>query len=206
MHHQRDDGLAPTGHASVERIDAIDDQAVAWLIAGYVRIRIEHLAARRARWRWKGCDSLESRRSDFYELLVREAGKTLPDAISEVRKPPTSAATTRCRRECCSSALSAFPDPRVSRTDLSLQGRGVFACISPWNFPLAIFAGQTGRGARCGNAVVAKPAEPTPLVAARFVSLLHESGVTPEALQFVPAPGRAFGEIAFRHPALAALR
>jgi RHH-type proline utilization regulon transcriptional repressor/proline dehydrogenase/delta 1-pyrroline-5-carboxylate dehydrogenase len=78
----------------------------------------------------------------------------------------------------------------------------VFACISPWNFPLAIFAGQVTAALGSGNCVVAKPAEPTPLVAARFIRLLHQAGVPPEVVQLVPAPGRIFGEIAFAHSAL----
>ena len=73
--------------------------------------------------------------------------------------------------------------------ELSLHGRGVFACISPWNFPLAIFAGQVTAALAAGNSVVAKPAEPTPLIAARFVKLLHEAGVPPEVLQLTPSPG-----------------
>jgi len=174
--------------------DAAAKAQVAWTGAG---------GEARAAVLEKAADALESRRAEFYELLVREAGKTLPDAISEVRE-----AADFCRYYALQArALFERPvrlaGPTGESNDLSLQGRGVFACISPWNFPLAIFAGQTTAALAAGNAVVAKPAEPTPLVAARFVSLLHECGVTPEALQFVPAPGRAFGEIAFRHPALA---
>ena len=79
----------------------------------------------------------------------------------------------------------------------------MFACISPWNFPLAIFAGQVTAALAAGNAVVAKPAEPTPLIAARFIRLLHAAGVPPQAVHLVPTPGRLFGEIALAHPALA---
>jgi RHH-type proline utilization regulon transcriptional repressor/proline dehydrogenase/delta 1-pyrroline-5-carboxylate dehydrogenase len=93
--------------------------------------------------------------------------------------------------------------PTGELNELSLHGRGVFACISPWNFPLAIFAGQVTAALAAGNAVVAKPAEPTPLIAARFVMLLHEAGVPPQALHLIPSPGRLFGEAAFAHAALA---
>ena len=92
--------------------------------------------------------------------------------------------------------------PTGELNELSLQGRGVFACISPWNFPLAIFAGQVTAALAAGNCVVAKPAEPTPLIAARFVKLLHEAGVAADALHLIPAPGRLFGEVAFAHAAL----
>ena len=91
----------------------------------------------------------------------------------------------------------------ANRTSCRLHGRGVFACISPWNFPLAIFAGQVTAALAAGNCVVAKPAEPTPLIAARFVKLLHEAGVTLDALQLIPSAGRRFGDVAFAHPALA---
>ena len=151
----------------------------------------------------KAADSLETRRTEFYELLVREAGKTLTDAIAEVREAADFCRYYALQARTLFEKPQRLAGPTGESNDLSLQGRGVFACISPWNFPLAIFAGQTTAALAAGNAVVAKPAEPTPLVAARFVALLHEAGVTPAALQFVPAPGRAFGEIAFRHPALA---
>ena len=139
----------------------------------------------------------------FIELLVREAGKTISDAIAEVRE-----AVDFCRYYALRGAAAVRADQRLDGptgefNELSLHGRGVFACISPWNFPLAIFAGQVTAALAAGNAVVAKPAEPTPLIAARFVRLLHEAGVPPHALHLVPAPGRMFGEIAFAHAALA---
>jgi RHH-type proline utilization regulon transcriptional repressor/proline dehydrogenase/delta 1-pyrroline-5-carboxylate dehydrogenase len=151
----------------------------------------------------KASDLLETGRADFHGLLVHEAGKTLSDAIAEVRE-----AVDFCRYyAACAREQFAHPKrlggPTGESNELSLHGRGVFACISPWNFPLAIFAGQVTAALAAGNTVVAKPAEPTPLIAARFVKLLHEAGVPPEALHLVPAPGRLFGEVAFAHAALA---
>jgi len=146
---------------------------------------------------------LEQSRLDFYELLVREAGKTLPDAISEVREAADFCRYYAVRARADFTNASRLEGPTGELNELSLQGRGVFACISPWNFPLAIFAGQVTAALAAGNCVVAKPAEPTPLVAARFVKLLHEAGVAPEALHLIPAPGRLFGEIAFAQAALA---
>jgi RHH-type proline utilization regulon transcriptional repressor/proline dehydrogenase/delta 1-pyrroline-5-carboxylate dehydrogenase len=146
---------------------------------------------------------LEQTRLDFYELLVREAGKTLPDAISEVREAADFCRYYAVRARADFTNAARLEGPTGELNELSLQGRGVFACISPWNFPLAIFAGQVTAALAAGNCVVAKPAEPTPLVAARFVKLLHEAGVAPEALHLIPAPGRLFGEIAFAHGALA---
>jgi RHH-type transcriptional regulator, proline utilization regulon repressor / proline dehydrogenase / delta 1-pyrroline-5-carboxylate dehydrogenase len=146
---------------------------------------------------------LEKSRLDFYDLLIREAGKILPDAIAEVREASDFCRyyAVRAREEFAHGTRLEGPTGELN--ELSLHGRGVFACISPWNFPLAIFAGQITAALAAGNAVVAKPAEPTPLIAARFVELLHEAGIPPETLQLTPARGRAFGEAAFAHPALA---
>ncbi len=148
-------------------------------------------------------DLLEADRAAFHELLVREAGKTVSDAIAEVRE-----AVDFCRYYALRARKQfAIPErlegPTGEMNELMLQGRGVFACISPWNFPLAIFAGQVTAALAAGNAVVAKPAEPTPLIAARFIRLLHKSGIPPQALHLVPTPGRLFGEVALAHPALA---
>ncbi len=151
----------------------------------------------------KTADLLEARALEFQCLLVREAGKTLPDAIAEWRE-----AVDYCRYYALQARVGfAVPrrlqGPTGESNELSLQGRGVFACISPWNFPLAIFAGQVAAALAAGNAVVAKPAEPTPLIAARCVALMHEAGVPAQVLHLTPAKGRAFGEVAFVHPALA---
>jgi RHH-type proline utilization regulon transcriptional repressor/proline dehydrogenase/delta 1-pyrroline-5-carboxylate dehydrogenase len=146
---------------------------------------------------------LEKGRFDFYELLVREAGKTLPDAIAEVREAVDFCRYYAALARTQFTGATRLNGPTGELNELSLHGRGVFACISPWNFPLAIFAGQVTAALAAGNAVVAKPAEPTPLIAARFIRLLHEAGVPPDVVQLVPAPGRMFGEIAFAHPALA---
>ena len=146
---------------------------------------------------------LEEARLDFYELLVREAGKTLPDAIAEVREAVDFCRYYAMRARVEFTSATRLEGPTGELNELSLQGRGVFACISPWNFPLAIFAGQVTAALAAGNSVVAKPAEPTPLIAARFVRILHQAGVAPEAVNLIPAPGRLFGDIAFAHAALA---
>jgi RHH-type proline utilization regulon transcriptional repressor/proline dehydrogenase/delta 1-pyrroline-5-carboxylate dehydrogenase len=146
---------------------------------------------------------LEASRADFHELLVREAGKTISDAIAEVREAVDFCRYYAVRARAQFAAPERLTGPTGETNELSLHGRGVFACISPWNFPLAIFAGQVTAALAAGNAVVAKPAEPTPLIAARFVRLLHEAGVPEQALHLVPAPGRLFGEVAFAHAALA---
>ena len=120
---------------------------------------------------------LEQRRAHFIALLQREGGKTLDDALSEVRE-----AVDFCRYYAAEGRKlfgdgEAMPGPTGESNVLRLRGRGVFIAISPWNFPLAIFPGQVTAALMAGNAVVAKPAEQTPLIAAEAVRLLHEAGV-----------------------------
>jgi RHH-type transcriptional regulator, proline utilization regulon repressor / proline dehydrogenase / delta 1-pyrroline-5-carboxylate dehydrogenase len=151
----------------------------------------------------RAADLIEEVRADFHALLVREAGKSITDAIAEVREAVDFCRYYALRARQQFSAPQRLDGPTGESNELSLHGRGVFACISPWNFPLAIFAGQVTAALAAGNTVVAKPAEPTPLIAARLVQLLHQAGVPPQALHLVPARGRLFGEVAFAHPALA---
>ncbi len=128
---------------------------------------------------------IEARRGGFVALLQSEAGKTLDDALAEVRE-----AVDMCRYYAAQARLACvevkLPGPTGEDNRLTRGGRGVFVCISPWNFPLAIFIGQIAAALVTGNAVVAKPAEQTPLVAAKATALLHEAGVLREALQFAP--------------------
>jgi RHH-type transcriptional regulator, proline utilization regulon repressor / proline dehydrogenase / delta 1-pyrroline-5-carboxylate dehydrogenase len=160
-------------------------------------------AQQRAACLEKAADLLEGRRGFFLWLLVREAGKTLPDAIAEIRE-----AADFCRyyarrgRELFAAPLQ-LDGPVGERNLLSFQGRGVFACISPWNFPLAIFTGQVTAALMAGNTVVAKPAPATTLVAHAMTRLLHEAGVPHDVLQLAPADGPLFGASALTHPALA---
>ncbi len=151
----------------------------------------------------RAADALEADRLAFFSLLIREAGKTLPDAVAEVREAVDFCRYYALQARTNCGAPRVLPGPTGERNTWSLEGRGVFACISPWNFPLAIFAGQVTAALAAGNAVVAKPAEPTPLVAARFVALLHAAGVDPGVLALTPSPGRAFGDVAFAHRVLA---
>jgi RHH-type proline utilization regulon transcriptional repressor/proline dehydrogenase/delta 1-pyrroline-5-carboxylate dehydrogenase len=130
-------------------------------------------------------DLLERDRAPLMALLVREAGKTLGDALGEVRE-----ATDYCRYYAAQArrrfAPLRLPGPTGELNELSLRGRGVFACVSPWNFPLAIFLGQVAAALAAGNAVVAKPAPQTPLVAAAAVRLALEAGAPPGVLALVP--------------------
>jgi RHH-type proline utilization regulon transcriptional repressor/proline dehydrogenase/delta 1-pyrroline-5-carboxylate dehydrogenase len=147
-------------------------------------------------------DKLRAHRTELVRLLVKEAGKTLPDAIAEVREAEDFCRYYAAEARAHFAEPTALPGPTGEENKLSLRGRGVFACISPWNFPLAIFLGQVTAALVAGNSVVAKPAEATPLVAALAVRLLHEAGVPHDVLHFVPAAGKLFGEVALKHPAL----
>ena len=150
----------------------------------------------------KVADFLEARAARFIALLQREGGKTLDDAVSEVRE-----AVDFCRyyaaqgRELFGEGR-AMPGPTGESNVLCLRGRGVFVAISPWNFPLAIFLGQVTAALMAGNAVVAKPAEQTPLIAAEAVRLLHEAGVPASALHLVAGDGRT-GAALVAHPDIA---
>lgn len=140
----------------------------------------------------RAADLLESRLPEFCGLLVKEAHKTLGDCVAEVRE-----AVDFCRyyAEQAEERLppQSLPGPTGESNALRLHGRGVFVCISPWNFPLAIFAGQVVAALVAGNSVAAKPAEQTPAVAQRMVALLHEAGVPPEALALLHGPGETVG-------------
>jgi RHH-type proline utilization regulon transcriptional repressor/proline dehydrogenase/delta 1-pyrroline-5-carboxylate dehydrogenase len=160
-------------------------------------------AEQRATCLEKAADLLEQRRGLFLHLLVREAGKTLPDAIAEIREAVDFCRYYAWRGRELFAAPQELKGPVGERNLLSLQGRGVFACISPWNFPLAIFSGQITAALMAGNAVVAKPAPATTLIAHAMTRLLHEAGIPREVLQLVPADGPLFGATALTHPALA---
>jgi RHH-type proline utilization regulon transcriptional repressor/proline dehydrogenase/delta 1-pyrroline-5-carboxylate dehydrogenase len=131
---------------------------------------------------------LEQQRGSLIALLQVEAGKTLDDAVAEVRE-----AVDYCRYYAQQARISLgpreMPGPTGESNLLSFRGRGVFVCISPWNFPLAIFVGQIAAALVAGNAVVAKPAEQTPLIAYTAVRLLQVADVMVKALHLVPGDG-----------------
>jgi RHH-type proline utilization regulon transcriptional repressor/proline dehydrogenase/delta 1-pyrroline-5-carboxylate dehydrogenase len=136
----------------------------------------------RARLLELSADALEAHCAELMWLAVHEAGKTLANAVGEVRE-----AVDFCR----------YYAQQLREQDLDATGRplGLVACISPWNFPLAIFVGQIAAALAAGNVVLAKPAEQTPLIAARAVQLLHGAGVPRAALQLLPGDGRLGAQI-----------
>jgi RHH-type proline utilization regulon transcriptional repressor/proline dehydrogenase/delta 1-pyrroline-5-carboxylate dehydrogenase len=146
-------------------------------------------------------DALEADRDHLIALCVVEAGKTLADAVAEVRE-----AADFCRYYA-HLAETQFAAPQVLRgpvgetNQLSLHGRGVFVCISPWNFPLAIFTGQVAAALAAGDAVLAKPAEQAPLIAAAAVRLFHQAGAPADVLHLLPGDGGEVGAALVAHPA-----
>ncbi|MFW5816126.1 MAG: bifunctional proline dehydrogenase/L-glutamate gamma-semialdehyde dehydrogenase PutA, partial [Wenzhouxiangella sp.] len=147
-------------------------------------------------------DALEDHRAELMALCVREAGKTLRDGIAEVRE-----AADFCRyyarqaRDHLADAVE-LPGPTGESNQLRHHGRGLFVCISPWNFPLAIFTGQVVAGLVAGNSVIAKPAEQTPLIALRAVELMHQAGVPEDVLIALPGDG-ALGAALTQDPRIA---
>ncbi|HWV52308.1 bifunctional proline dehydrogenase/L-glutamate gamma-semialdehyde dehydrogenase PutA [Pseudorhodoplanes sp.] len=134
-------------------------------------------------------DLLEQRRGVFIALLQSEGGKTLDDCVAEWRE-----AIDYCRYYAAQARKTLVPQmmpgPTGETNELRYRGRGVFVCIAPWNFPLAIFIGQVSAALAAGNGVVAKPAEQTPLVAYQAIRLLHEAGIPPAALHLVLGDGK----------------
>lgn len=132
-------------------------------------------------------------RPELLALCVHEAGKTLDDAVAEVREAEDFLRYYAAQARGLFGGPQELPGPTGERNTLQLRGRGVFACISPWNFPLAIFTGQVAAALVAGNAVLAKPAEQTPLIAHRAVQLLHQAGVPAEVLHYLPGRGETVG-------------
>lgn len=126
----------------------------------------------------KAADLYEANAAEFFALATREAGKTLADGVAEVRE------AVDFLRYYASEAANA---------EAGTEARGVIACISPWNFPLAIFTGQIAAALVTGNAVIAKPAEQTPLIACHAVGLLHKAGIPEDVLQLLPGDGPSVG-------------
>ena len=151
----------------------------------------------------RAADLLEKHRAELMAICVKEAGKTIPDALAEVRE-----AVDFCRYYSVQAVKmmkepQVMPGPTGEFNQLCLQGRGGFLCISPWNFPLAIFLGQVSAALVSGNCVIAKPAMQTPIIAMRAVEILYDAGIPPEALSLVPATGKMTGDVLVASPDIA---
>jgi RHH-type proline utilization regulon transcriptional repressor/proline dehydrogenase/delta 1-pyrroline-5-carboxylate dehydrogenase len=159
--HDPSDIVGQVSPATPDDISLAFDHAAIW----------DAPAATRAAILNKTADLLEQDAPALFAILAREAGKTLPDAVAELREAVD---------------FLRYYAARINAKD---QPRGIWTCISPWNFPLAIFLGQISAALAAGNAVLAKPAEQTPLIAARAVQMLYDAGVPDHALQLLPGGG-----------------
>ncbi len=150
----------------------------------------------------KSADLYEASAPRLLGLLVQEAGKTFDNAVADLREAVDFLRYYAVQARAEFSAGFRLPGPTGESNEMTLHGRGVFACIAPWNFPLAIFTGQVAAALAAGNAVIAKPAEQTPLVAFEAVKLLHRAGIPPGILHFLPGDGARIGKTLLAHPAL----
>ncbi|MCP5373702.1 MAG: bifunctional proline dehydrogenase/L-glutamate gamma-semialdehyde dehydrogenase PutA [Hyphomicrobiales bacterium] len=171
--------VGTVAEAGPEQVAAALDAAVA-AAPGWRATPVDDRAACLER----AADLYEANAAELIALAARESGKTLPDGVAEVRE-----AVDFLRYY----ALRARADFGPGGAQAAARGRGVFVCISPWNFPLAIFTGQVAAALAAGNAVIAKPAEQSPLMAARAVALLHQAGVPGGALALLPGDGALVG-------------
>jgi RHH-type transcriptional regulator, proline utilization regulon repressor / proline dehydrogenase / delta 1-pyrroline-5-carboxylate dehydrogenase len=146
--------------------------------------------SRRAEILLRAADDIETRMPELIALLCREAGKTLQDCIDEVREAIDFLRYYGAQARSEFEGSHTLPGPAGETNALSLHGRGVFVCISPWNFPLAIFMGQVAAALAAGNGVIAKPAEQTPLIARAAVDILHAAGVPHEVLHLAVGDGQ----------------
>ncbi|MES2861043.1 MAG: bifunctional proline dehydrogenase/L-glutamate gamma-semialdehyde dehydrogenase PutA, partial [Pseudomonadota bacterium] len=192
------DGVTVLGHvseASPADIDAAAAAAqaahIAWDRAG---------GSKRAPVLRAMADALEADLDRLVALLSREAGKTLNDGVAEVREAADFCRYYALLAETDFGGPQPLNGPVGETNQLVLHGRGVFACISPWNFPLAIFTGQIAAALAAGNAVLAKPAEQTPLIAAEAVRLFHKAGLDADLLALLPGRGETVGAALVSHP------
>ncbi|MCR3968544.1 bifunctional proline dehydrogenase/L-glutamate gamma-semialdehyde dehydrogenase PutA [Aeromonas veronii] len=181
---------------SVGKIHWADEQAVEQALASahaaFPRWR-ETPVSERAAALEKLADLLEANREQFVSLCTREAGKLLQDGIDEVREAVDFCRYYAVQARSLMGQATLLPGYTGEQNELFLQGRGVFVCISPWNFPLAIFLGQIAAALATGNTVIAKPAEQTGLIAHLAVILAHQAGIPGDVLQLLPGDGATVG-------------
>ena len=184
----RERGASEPEPTSRARLDTLIDRAARAFPAWSQRPAME-----RAELLRRAADAIEAHMMELVSLIVREGKRTYADAVAEVRE-----AADFCRYYA-SQARARFAAPQVldgpvgERNELSLHGRGVFACVSPWNFPLSIFTGQVAAALAAGNTVVAKPAEQTPRIGLRALALLRAAGVPREVAACAIGDGESVG-------------
>ncbi len=193
---------------TIEVRDPTDRQRVVGMTAQAQEAQIEQAlqSASQAAYRWRktpvqersAClrrmaDLLQENRSALMALAIREAGKTIIDALSEVREAIDFCRYYALRAEQDLALPITLQGPTGELNQLSMHARGPVLCISPWNFPLAIFLGQVSAALVVGNPVLAKPAEQTTLIASAAVRLLHEAGIPRDVLHLLPGQGETVG-------------
>jgi RHH-type proline utilization regulon transcriptional repressor/proline dehydrogenase/delta 1-pyrroline-5-carboxylate dehydrogenase len=178
------DRMVRAGHAAHQDWDALGGEARAQLLD-------------------RAADLYEEHREELFSLCIREAGKTLVDAVLEVREAVDFLRFYAAEARRQFTRPLPLPGPTGEQNELRLHGRGVFASISPWNFPLAIFTGLASAPLAAGNAVIAKPAGQTPLIGALAVELMHQAGIPKDVVQLAPGQGRVVGGTLTAHPLLA---
>jgi RHH-type proline utilization regulon transcriptional repressor/proline dehydrogenase/delta 1-pyrroline-5-carboxylate dehydrogenase len=162
-------------------------------------------AAERAAILERAADLYENHMAELMALVIREGGRTIPAALAEVREAVDYLRYYALRARADFAHPERLPGPAGERNEIELHGRGVFACISPWNFPLAIFTGQIAAALVAGNAVVAKPAEQTPLVATAALQLLLAAGIPGDILHLLPGTGETVGAPLVADPRIAGI-
>ncbi|MDG1287293.1 MAG: bifunctional proline dehydrogenase/L-glutamate gamma-semialdehyde dehydrogenase PutA [Rickettsiales bacterium] len=195
----------PTTGAELAKLSYTDAKGVAKAIESANKAQVDWNKTpvnERAMVLDKAAELMLENEAELLSLCVYEAGKTQLDAISELRE-----AVDFCRYYANQSRSQMVPQllpgPTGESNELHFFGRGTFVCISPWNFPLAIFTGQVAAALVAGNAVVAKPAEQTPLIALRAVELMHEAGIPKDVLQLQIGKGSVIGQAMIEHPDIA---
>ncbi|SDL07858.1 L-proline dehydrogenase /delta-1-pyrroline-5-carboxylate dehydrogenase [Franzmannia pantelleriensis] len=140
-------------------------------------------------------DLMEQHMAELMTLCSREGGKLLTDGVDEIKEAVDFCRYYAMRAEQLFAEPTALPGPTGESNHLQIGGKGVFAAISPWNFPVAIFCGQVVAAAVAGNTVLAKPAEQTSIVAHRVIELLHEAGMPRDVVQLLPGDGPTVGSV-----------
>ena len=151
----------------------------------------------------KAADLYEQSTARLMAVIIREAGKTIDNALGDIREAVDFLRYYAARARADFSGPLRMGGPTGERNELELHGRGTFCCISPWNFPLAIFTGQVSAALAAGNCVIAKPAEQTPLVAYEAIRLLHAAGVPGSVLHCLPGDGAVVGAALVADPRIA---
>ncbi len=198
--YQPHDRRQTIGHVTVSSIDDVSE-AVSVACNAYPAWSSTPVEQRAACLE-TAADLLEQQAAAFIAVIIREAGKTIPDAVAEMREAVdflryyAQQARTQLSTQVLQGATGEY-------NQLSLHGRGAFVCISPWNFPLAIFIGQVSAALAAGNTVLAKPAEQTPLTAYHAVKLLHSAGIPRTVLQYLPGSGHSIGHALVADPRIA---